>query len=64
MQKLVCSFLTYSLRSLRHWASAAAFHTQMLVHLACFEGQIEPLSARAALQQYKDDLTQILPVYR
>ncbi|XP_074532137.1 uncharacterized protein LOC141795220 [Halichoeres trimaculatus] len=51
-------------RSLRHWASGAAFHTQMLVHLACFEGQIEPLSARAALQQYKEDLTQIIPVYR
>nr|XP_020494702.1 uncharacterized protein LOC109987809 isoform X3 [Labrus bergylta] len=51
-------------RSLRHWASGAAFHTQMLVHLAGFEGQAEPLSARAALEQYKDDLTQIIPAYR
>ncbi|CAJ1066722.1 uncharacterized protein LOC121511582 isoform X2 [Xyrichtys novacula] len=51
-------------RSLRHWASGAAFHTQMLVHLACLEGQIEPLSARAALEQYKEDLTQIIPAYR
>ncbi|KAM6997345.1 uncharacterized protein LKV04_006071 isoform 2-T2 [Tautogolabrus adspersus] len=51
-------------RSLRHWASGAAFHTQMLVHLAGFEGQAEPLSARAALEQYKEDLTQIIPAYR
>lgn len=51
-------------RSLRHWASGASFHTQMLVHLARLEGKAEPLSARAALQQYKEDLTQILPAYR
>ncbi|KAF1375500.1 hypothetical protein PFLUV_G00220850 [Perca fluviatilis] len=51
-------------RSLRHWASGAAFHTQMLVHLAGFEGQAEPLAARAALEQYKEDLTQIIPAYR
>ncbi|XP_071336145.1 uncharacterized protein [Trachinotus anak] len=51
-------------RSLRHWASGAAFHTQMLIHLAALEGQVEPLAARAALEQYKDDLTQIIPVYR
>ncbi|XP_042358169.1 uncharacterized protein LOC121954609 isoform X2 [Plectropomus leopardus] len=51
-------------RSLRHWASGAAFHTQMLVHLAALEGQAEPLAARAALEQYKDDLTQIIPAYR
>ncbi|XP_072246435.1 uncharacterized protein [Leuresthes tenuis] len=51
-------------RSLRHWASGAAFHTQMLVHLACLEGKAEPLSARAALEQYKEDLTQIIPAYR
>ncbi|XP_018517304.1 uncharacterized protein LOC108873540 isoform X2 [Lates calcarifer] len=51
-------------RSLRHWASGAAFHTQMLVHLAGLEGQVEPLAARAALEQYKDDLTQIIPAYR
>ncbi|XP_040906147.1 uncharacterized protein LOC121189773 [Toxotes jaculatrix] len=51
-------------RSLRHWASGAAFHTQMLVHLAGLEGQVEPLAARAALEQYKEDLTQIIPAYR
>ncbi|XP_023130371.2 uncharacterized protein LOC111571451 [Amphiprion ocellaris] len=51
-------------RSLRHWASGAAFHTQMLVHLAVLEGKAEPLSARAALEQYKEDLAQILPAYR
>ncbi|CAK6960755.1 uncharacterized protein LOC128372864 [Scomber scombrus] len=51
-------------RSLRHWASGAAFHAQMLVHLAGLEGKAEPLAARAALEQYKDDLTQIIPVYR
>ncbi|XP_033469928.2 uncharacterized protein LOC117248779 isoform X1 [Epinephelus lanceolatus] len=51
-------------RSLRHWASGAAFHTQMLVHLARLEGQAEPLAARASLEQYKEDLTQIIPAYR
>ncbi|CAG6016566.1 unnamed protein product [Menidia menidia] len=51
-------------RSLRHWACGAAFHTQMLVHLACLEGKDEPLSARAALEQYKEDLAQIIPAYR
>ncbi|XP_035462357.2 uncharacterized protein LOC118283970 isoform X1 [Scophthalmus maximus] len=51
-------------RSLRHWASGAAFHTQMLVHLAGLEGRVEPLAARAALEQYKEDLTQIIPAYR
>lgn len=51
-------------RSLRHWASGAAFHTQMMVHLACLEGKAEPLAARAALEQYKEDLTQIIPAYR
>ncbi|XP_041803954.1 uncharacterized protein LOC121614209 isoform X2 [Chelmon rostratus] len=51
-------------RSLRHWASGAAFNTQMLVHLARLEGKAEPLAARAALEQYKEDLTQIIPAYR
>ncbi|KAG7228489.1 hypothetical protein INR49_007662 [Caranx melampygus] len=51
-------------RSLRYWASAAAFHTQMLIHLAALEGQVEPLSARAVLEQYMEDLTQIIPAYR
>ncbi|XP_040923478.1 uncharacterized protein LOC114841979 isoform X2 [Betta splendens] len=51
-------------RSLRHWASGASFHTQMLLHLAGLEGQVEPLAARAALEQYKEDLTQIVPAYR
>ncbi|XP_041865386.1 uncharacterized protein LOC121655062 isoform X2 [Melanotaenia boesemani] len=51
-------------RSLRHWASGAAFHTQMLVHLSRLEGKAEPLYARAALEQYKEDLAQIIPAYR
>ncbi|XP_047458122.1 uncharacterized protein LOC125018354 [Mugil cephalus] len=51
-------------RSLRHWASGAAFHTHMLVHLAGLEGKAEPLAARAALEQYKEDLAQIIPAYR
>ncbi|XP_034464309.1 uncharacterized protein LOC117775341 [Hippoglossus hippoglossus] len=51
-------------RSLRHWASGAAFHTQMLVQLAGLEGRVEPRAARAALEQYKEDLTQIIPAYR
>ncbi|KAM4607410.1 uncharacterized protein ACJ7VT_015645 [Polymixia lowei] len=51
-------------RSLRHWASGAAFHTQMLVHLAGLEGQVEPLAARAALEQYQEDLAQFIPAYR
>ncbi|XP_069000384.1 uncharacterized protein [Embiotoca jacksoni] len=51
-------------RSLRHWASGAAFHTQMLFHLAGLEGKVEPLAARAALEQYKEDLAQIIPAYR
>ncbi|XP_039995641.1 uncharacterized protein LOC120796668 [Xiphias gladius] len=51
-------------RSLRHWASGAAFHTQMLAHLAVLEGEVEPLAARAALEQYKEDLAQIIPAYR
>lgn len=51
-------------RSLRQWASGAAFHAQMLVHLAGLEGHAEPLAARAALDQYKEDLAQIIPAYR
>lgn len=51
-------------RSFRQWASGAAFHTQMLVHLAGLESQTEPLAARAAIKQYKEDLEQIIPVYR
>lgn len=51
-------------KSLRQWASGAAFHSQMLVHLAGLEGQTEPLAARAAVRQYREDLEQILPVYR
>uniref|UniRef100_UPI003AACA54C uncharacterized protein n=1 Tax=Centroberyx gerrardi TaxID=166262 RepID=UPI003AACA54C len=51
-------------RSVRQWASGAAFHTQMLVHLAGLEGQAEPLAARAALEQYQEDLTHIIPAYR
>ncbi|KAM6915888.1 uncharacterized protein FYW49_008990 [Xenentodon cancila] len=51
-------------RSLRHWASGAIFHTQMLVHLAHLEDKAEPFSAKAALEQYKEDLSQIIPTYR
>ncbi|XP_034041181.1 uncharacterized protein LOC117523696 [Thalassophryne amazonica] len=51
-------------RSLRLWASGAVFHIQMLVHLAGLEGQAEPRAAEAALDQYKEDLGQIIPVYR
>lgn len=58
------SYSVWSSRSLRHWASGAAFNAQMLVHLAALEGKAEPFSARAALQQYKEDLAQIIPVYR
>ncbi|KAF6715956.1 hypothetical protein FQA47_015804 [Oryzias melastigma] len=50
--------------SLRHWASGAVFHTQMLIHLARLEGKAEPFSARAALEQYREDLAQIIPAYR
>ena len=58
------SYSVWSSRSLRHWASGAAFNAQMLVHLAALEGKAEPFPARAALQQYKEDLAQIIPVYR
>ncbi|XP_072293554.1 uncharacterized protein [Eucyclogobius newberryi] len=51
-------------KSFRQWASGAAFHTQMLVHLAGLEGQMEPLAARGALTQYREDLEQIISVYR
>ncbi|XP_034407503.1 DEAD-box ATP-dependent RNA helicase 52A-like [Cyclopterus lumpus] len=51
-------------RSLRHWASGAAFHTQVLVHLAGLEGRTGQVAAAAALQQYREDLTQIIPAYR
>nr|XP_057914972.1 uncharacterized protein LOC131108161 isoform X2 [Doryrhamphus excisus] len=51
-------------RSLRFWASGAAFHTQMLVHLARMEGREEPVAARAVLEQYKEDLAQIVPAFR
>lgn len=51
-------------RSVRHWASAAAFHSQMLVHLAALEGKQESPAAKAALQQYREDLMQIIPAYR
>lgn len=53
-----------TLRSVRHWACAASFHSQMLVHLAALEGKQEPLAAKAALEQYREDLMQIIPAYR
>ncbi|XP_028279363.1 uncharacterized protein LOC114447343 [Parambassis ranga] len=63
-QLKTCLLADCDSRSLRHWASGAAFHTQMLIHLAALEGKAEPLSARAALNQYQEDLAQIIPVYR
>ncbi|XP_077438618.1 uncharacterized protein LOC144061758 [Vanacampus margaritifer] len=51
-------------QSFRFWASGAAFHTQMLIHLAVLERREEPLSARAVLEQYKEDLAQIVSTYR
>ncbi|XP_053730594.1 uncharacterized protein LOC128764662 isoform X2 [Synchiropus splendidus] len=51
-------------RLVTRWAKAAAFHTQMLVHLAALEDQPEPLAARAALDQYQEALTRILAAYR
>lgn len=59
---LPCVVIT--LRFLRHWACAAAFHAEMLVHLAALEGKQESLAAKAALQQYREDLMQIIPAYR
>lgn len=56
--------MAVTLRSVRHWASAAAFHGQMLVHLAALEGKQESPAAKAALQQYREDLMQITPAYR
>lgn len=53
-----CVLVLWSSRSLRHWASGAVFHTQMLVHLD------ELLVAREALQQYKEDLSEIIAAYR
>lgn len=67
LEHLVVSTLpcvVVTLRSLRHWACAAAFHTEMLVHLAALEGKQESLAAKAALQQYREDLMQIIPAYR
>lgn len=36
----------------------------MLVHLSALEGQAESLAAKAALEQYREDLAQIIPAYR
>ncbi|KAM6956641.1 uncharacterized protein FYW47_012594 [Aplochiton taeniatus] len=51
-------------RGLRQWASAALFHTQMLVHLAGLEGSGKPLAAQAALEQYEEDVRELIPAYR
>lgn len=56
--------VSVTLRSVRHWACAAAFHSQMLIHLAALEGKQESPAAKAALQQYSEDLMQIIPAYR
>lgn len=56
--------MSFTFRSVRHWACAAAFHSQMLVHLAALEKKQEAPAAKAALQQYREDLTQIIPAYR
>lgn len=61
---MFCFTCLVLVRSLKHWASGAAFNIQMLVHLSALEGQAEPLAAKAALEQYREDLAQIIPAYR
>ena len=51
-------------RTLRQWASGALFHTQMLVQLAELEGRTEKLAAKAVLEQYQEDLNEIIYAYR
>ncbi|XP_067092582.1 uncharacterized protein [Osmerus mordax] len=53
-----------SSRGLKHWASGAALHTHMLVHLAGLEQKGEPLAALAALEQYHEDMEDLIPAYR
>ena len=53
-----------SSRGLKHWASGAALHIHMLVHLAGLEQKGEPLAALAALEQYHQDMEDLIPAYR
>lgn len=53
-----------SSRALKQWASGAALHTHMLVHLAGLEQRGEPLPALAALEQYQEDMEELIPAYR
>ncbi|XP_036842495.1 uncharacterized protein LOC110530352 isoform X1 [Oncorhynchus mykiss] len=53
-----------SSKALKHWASGAAFHTQMLLHLTRLEQRGDPLVVQAAMEQYQEDFREILPAYR
>ncbi|KAJ8013849.1 hypothetical protein DPEC_G00034080 [Dallia pectoralis] len=53
-----------SSKGLKHWASGAAFHTQMLLHLARLEERSDPLVIQAAMDQYQEDFREILPAYK
>ncbi|KAL0964554.1 hypothetical protein UPYG_G00325560 [Umbra pygmaea] len=53
-----------SSKGLKHWASGAAFHTQMLLHLTRLDQRGDPLVMQAAMEQYQEDFRQILPAYR
>ncbi|XP_010887424.1 uncharacterized protein LOC105021442 isoform X2 [Esox lucius] len=53
-----------SSKGLKHWASGAAFHTQMLLHLTRLEQRGDPLVVQAAMEQYQEDFKEILPVYK
>ncbi|KAJ8250508.1 hypothetical protein COCON_G00224300 [Conger conger] len=50
-------------RTLKHWVNGAAFHVQMLIHLACL-GQQSEGPARVAITSYQEDLREVLPAYR
>ncbi|KAJ8248556.1 hypothetical protein GJAV_G00243260 [Gymnothorax javanicus] len=50
-------------RTLKGWVNGAAFHVQMLIHLARLS-QEDSGPARAAICTYQEDLRQLLPAYR
>ncbi|XP_064173365.1 uncharacterized protein LOC135244758 [Anguilla rostrata] len=50
-------------RTLKHWVNGAAFHVQMLIHLARL-GQQSDGPARAAIAAYREDLRELLLAYR
>ncbi|KAJ8361601.1 hypothetical protein SKAU_G00181260 [Synaphobranchus kaupii] len=50
-------------RTLKHWVNGAAFHVQMLIHLARL-GRLSEGPARAAIASYQEDLRELLPAYR